>query len=31
VTINGVLLEKQDFGAGTFSGTNQTGRVHLGP
>jgi hypothetical protein len=31
VTINGVLLEKQDFGSGTFSGTNQIGRVHFGP
>jgi hypothetical protein len=30
-TINGVVLQKQNFGGGFFIGTSQTGRVFLGP
>jgi hypothetical protein len=31
IAINGVLLQKQNFGGGFFLGTNQTGRVFFGP
>jgi hypothetical protein len=31
ITINGVVLQKQNFGGGFFLGTNQTGRVFFGP
>jgi subtilase family protein len=30
ISFNGVLLQKQDFGSGSFLGTNQTGRVFFG-
>jgi hypothetical protein len=31
ITINGVVLQNQNFGGGFFLGTNQTGRVFFGP
>ena len=31
IAVNGVVLQKQNFGGGFFVGTNQTGRVFLGP
>ncbi len=31
IPVNGALLQKQDAGYGSFLGTNQTGRVFLGP
>jgi hypothetical protein len=31
VPISGVVLQKQNFGGGFFSGTNQTGNVYFGP
>jgi hypothetical protein len=31
ISVNGVVLQKQNFGGGFFTGTNQTGRVFLGP
>ena len=31
ISIGGVVLEKQNFGAGFFLGTNQSGRVFFGP
>lgn len=31
IAVNGVLLQKQNFGSGYFLGTNQTGRVYFGP
>lgn len=31
IAVNGVLLQKQNVGFGYFLGTNQTGRVTLGP
>jgi len=31
VSFNGVLLQKQNFGGGFFTGFNQTGRVFIGP
>jgi len=34
ISANGVVLQKQNFGGGFFTGTNQTGRVffcHRGP
>jgi hypothetical protein len=31
ITVNGVLLQKQNAGYGYFLGTNQTGSVFLGP
>ena len=31
IAINGVVLQKQGYGAGVFLGTNQTGQVYFGP
>ncbi len=31
IQVNGVVLQKQNFGGGQFLGTNQAGRVHLEP
>jgi hypothetical protein len=31
ITFNGVVLQNQNYGGGFFTGTNQTGRVFLGP
>jgi hypothetical protein len=31
ISFNGVILQKQDFGSGYFLGTDQGGRVFLGP
>jgi hypothetical protein len=31
ISFTGVVLQKQNFGGGFFVGTNQTGRVFLGP
>jgi hypothetical protein len=31
ISVSGVVLQKQNFGGGFFTGTNQTGRVFLGP
>jgi hypothetical protein len=31
ILINGAVLQKQNFGSGTFLGTNQSGRVFFGP
>lgn len=31
IAVNGVVLQKQNYGGGYFLGTNQTGRVYLGP
>lgn len=31
IVVNGVVLQKQNFGSGVFLGTNQTGRVYFGP
>jgi hypothetical protein len=31
ITINGVVLQNQNYGGGFFLGTNQTGRVFFGP
>ncbi len=31
ISFNGVVLQKQNYGGGFFTGTNQTGRVFIGP
>jgi len=31
ISFTGVVLQKQNFGGGFFTGTNQIGRVFLGP
>ena len=31
ISFNGVVLQNQNYGGGFFTGTNQTGRVFLGP
>jgi len=31
VSVHGIVLQKQNFGSGFFLGTNQTGRMFLGP
>jgi hypothetical protein len=31
ITVNGIVLQNQNFGAGFFLGTNQSGSVLLSP